>query len=286
MTGSDKPKRAGVMGWPIGHSLSPRIHDFWLTELNIDGTYEPLAVAPENLAQELRALPEKGFAGVNLTIPHKEAAMAILDNVDDLAKRIGAVNTVEVAGDGSLAGTNTDAFGFIENVSAGAPEWRGDGGAAVVLGAGGAARAVVCALLDEGAPEIRLVNRTRANAEKLAQDIGGPIQVIGWAGRSEALGGAKILVNTTSLGMTGQPPLEIVLNDLPNDAVVNDIVYAPLETALLKGARARGNIGVDGLGMLLHQARRGFAIWFGGDPKVTPELRAHVLAHVLAGPDT
>jgi shikimate dehydrogenase len=270
--------RAGVMGWPVEHSRSPLLHGYWLKQHGIDGEYALLPVRPEDLAASLRGLGARGFAGCNLTVPHKQAALAIIDQVDTVAARIGAVNTVIVRRDGALEGRNTDAFGFRENLRAAQPAWRASAGPAVVLGAGGAARAVVAALLDDGAPEIRLVNRSRDHADALASALGGPIRVIDWKGRDAALAGATLLVNTTSLGMTGQPPLDLVLDSLLKTAIVNDIVYAPLETPLLRAARRRGNAVVDGLGMLLHQARPAFAAWFGVMPEVTLALRQAVVA--------
>jgi shikimate dehydrogenase len=267
---------AGVMGWPVKHSRSPRLHGFWLEKHGIDGAYVPLAVRPEELPAALRALPVLGFAGANLTVPHKELAVPVIDHLEPLARRIGAANTIVVRDDGSLAGSNTDAFGFIESIRAGAPGWRPGDRPAVVVGAGGAARAVIVALLDEGARTIRLVNRTKDRAARLAEEFGAKAYGLGdW---KAALDGAGLLVNTTTQGMTGEPPLDIDLASLPTDAVVNDIVYVPLETPLLAAARRRGNRVVDGLGMLLHQARPGFRAWFGVDPEVTPELRAHVAA--------
>lgn len=266
---------AGVMGWPVGHSRSPRLHGYWLDAYGIDGAYLPLPVAPEHIETALRALPLLGFAGVNLTVPHKEAALGVVDRVDALARRIGAVNTVVVAADGTLDGTNTDAFGFTENLRAGAPDWE-PSRAAVVLGAGGAARAVCVGLADAGVAEIRLANRTATRATRLADELSG-IQPVAWEARGDALDGAGLLVNTTTLGMTGAPLLDIALDALAGDAVVTDIVYAPLETPLLAAARARGNVTVDGLGMLLHQARPGFAAWFGHEPDITDALRAFVL---------
>ncbi len=273
MTLSGKAKLAGVIGWPVAHSRSPRLHGFWLEAYGIDGAYLPLAVKPEDFETVLRALPKMGFSGVNVTVPHKEAALACCDTVDDPARRIGAVNTIVVEPSGALHGSNTDAYGFIENLGAGVPD-----APAVLLGAGGAARAVAVALLDAGAPALRLVNRTHARAEALASDLADArISVGDWGDWTTCLAGAGLLVNGTSLGMEGQPPLEIALDALPADAVVNDIVYTPLETPLLANARRRGNRAVDGLGMLLHQARPGFAAWFGVDPAVTDELRDHVL---------
>jgi shikimate dehydrogenase len=275
---SGAAKLAGVMGWPVAHSRSPALHGFWLAEHRIDGAYVPLAVAPDNLRRCLEALPALGFAGCNLTIPHKEAALAIVDEIDPSARRAGAVNLIVVDPSGRLVGRNTDMFGFREALREGAPQWRATAGPAVVIGAGGAARAVVAVLIDEGASEIRVVNRTPSRAAALTRELGGAARGVPWDERAGALGGAALLVNTTSLGMEGQPPLELPLDALPREAVVADIVYAPLETPLLKAARARGNRAVDGLGMLLHQGRPAFAAWFGVMPEVTPALRRAVLA--------
>lgn len=277
MTISGKAKLAGVMGWPIGHSRSPRLHGYWLDRYGVDGAYVPLAVAPERAEQAIRALPALGFRGCNVTVPLKEIAFRTVDRLDATARRMGAVNTIVVGEDGTLSGGNTDGFGFLENLKAGCADWSAELGPAVVIGAGGAARAVVVALLDAGAPEIRLVNRTVARAEELAADIGGPIKVVEWVSRETALDGAAVLVNTTTQGMTGHPPLDLDLRRLPSEAVVNDIVYVPLETPLLASARLRGNRVVGGVGMLLHQARPGFKAWFGVEPDVTPELTRFVL---------
>ena len=274
MTISARARLAGVMGWPVAHSLSPRLHNYWLDAYGIDGAYVPLPVAPEHFAEALRALGHLSFAGVNVTVPHKEAAFAACDEVDAAAKRIGAVNMISFAG-GKILGRNTDGYGFRESLRAGAPSWSGKGRKAVVLGAGGGARAVVAALRDEGA-EVTVLNRTRARAEALARDIGG---IAGdWAARGAALADAALLVNTTVLGMQGKNALDIDLAALPRSALVADIVYVPLETPLLAAARRRGNVAIDGLGMLLHQARPAFAAWFGREPEVTPALRDHVLA--------
>ena len=268
--------RAGVMGWPVGHSLSPRLHGYWLQELGIDGTYEALPVDSENFPCELKSLAEKGFRGVNVTVPHKEAALAAVDEADGQARRIGAVNTVVVQDDGTLSGSNTDGFGFSENLRSGHEGWSAAAGPAVMIGAGGAARAIAAALVDGGAPELRLINRTPSKAHAVARDIGGPIEVIPWEERDQVLGGAALLVNATTLGMGGGQPLALDLTALPADALVTDIVYTPLATPLLEDAAARGNPAVDGLGMLLHQARPGFAAWFGVEPRVTDALRTHV----------
>jgi shikimate dehydrogenase len=265
------------MGWPVGHSLSPRLHGFWLAAYGIDGAYVPFAVAPGSLPAAIAALPALGLAGANLTVPHKEAAMALIDSCDDTARRIGAINTIVVGSDGMRHGFNTDGFGFVQSVGQGAPGWSAGDGPAVVIGAGGAARAICVALQDAGVPEIRVVNRTAERAARLVAEFGAPLRALSWKDRGAALEGAALLVNTTTLGMTGQPALELVLDALPREAVVTDIVYAPLMTGMLRAASARGNRIVDGLGMLLHQGRPGFAAWFGHDPAVTPALRRHVL---------
>ena len=276
---------AGIMGWPVAHSRSPLLHGFWLDETGTDGAYVPLPVRPERIEQALRALPALGFRGCNLTIPHKQTALHIADWVEPLARRIGAVNTIVVAPDGTLAASNTDIFGFRENLREAAPHWDPAAGPAVILGAGGSARAVVAALTDAGVAEIRIVNRTLARAEILARDLGMSatrITVHPWSEVRNAQRHAGLLVNTTSLGMTGEPPLVLDLS-LPPTAPVVDIVYVPLETDLLSAARRRGNPTVDGLGMLLHQGRPGFEAWFGAVVRVTPELRAAIVA-TLAPP--
>lgn len=274
--------RAGVIGWPVGHSLSPRLHAYWLDQYGIDGVYEAIAVEPENLAAFLNGLKNGVLVGVNVTIPHKQAVLAGLDTVTEQAGRIGAVNTIIIDGNGKLQGSNTDGFGFLENLTAAYPGFAAAAGPAVVLGAGGAARAVVAALADAGAPEVRLLNRTREKADNVAADLGGAaagaVRTLDWGDRDAALDAAALLVNTTSLGMVGQAALELSLDALPASALVNDIVYAPLETELLKAAAARGNPTVDGLGMLLHQARPAFEAFFGVSPEVTDELRRYMLA--------
>ncbi|MDH5189328.1 MAG: shikimate dehydrogenase [Rhodospirillaceae bacterium] len=277
----EKIKKAGVIGWPVDHSLSPLVHGFWLDHFKINGTYERIAVEPKKLERELLGLGQNGFVGVNITVPHKEAALKIVDETDETAARIGAVNTIVVKDGGKLFGLNTDGFGFIENLKAGAPDFNFSKSPAVVLGAGGAARSVIGALLNAGTPEVRIINRSGARAEALAMDLApfwdGDIAIVPWDHRAAALAEAGLLVNTTTLGMKGQPELEISLDRLDPDAVVNDIVYNPLETKLLKNAKERSNVTVDGIGMLLHQARPGFKLWFGMDAKVNDELRAHVL---------
>ncbi|MBT4044165.1 MAG: shikimate dehydrogenase [Rhodospirillaceae bacterium] len=273
---------AGVAGWPIAHSRSPRLHNFWLQAYAIDGAYLPLAIKPEDFETAVRALPKLGFAGCNVTMPHKEAALRAVDRVDGVAQRIGAVNTIVVADDGSLDGSNTDAFGFLQALQEGAPELDMAQGRAVLIGAGGAAKAIAVALLDAGVAEVQVLNRTEARAHALAEalaDTGGTGVTVGaWADRAACLADAGLLVNSTTQGMQGQPALDLILDDLAPDAVVMDAVYTPLITPLLSSARARGNAIVDGLGMLLHQARPGFAAWFGREPVVNQALRDHILA--------
>ena len=263
---------AGVMGFPIMHSRSPVLHNFWMEKHGLIGRYVPLAVRPDGLQAALRALPALGFAGCNLTIPHKVDAMALVDRTDAACKRIGAINCVTVEKDGSLSGTNNDGFGYIAAILQSKPDWRADAGPIVVMGAGGGARAVVVALADRGAREIRLLNRTDSRAMLLAEDLGAPIKATPWSQRADALEGAAMLVNTTSQGMAGQPALQIVLDRLPKTALVSDIVYIPKITPLLADAIKRGNPVAGGLGMLLNQARPAFKSWFGIMPDVTPEL--------------
>ncbi len=271
---------AGVMGWPVMHSRSPKLHNYWLAQHGLIGAYVPLAIKEAGLEKALRALPALGFAGCNLTIPHKEQAMKIVDHLDPVAKRIGAMNCVIVGADGSLSGTNNDGFGYIASIREAKPDWRADAGPITVLGAGGAARAVLVSLIDEGATEIRLTNRTASRAEDLARELGGPIKTVAWNDRHDALQGAAMVINTTSQGMVGQPDMDLKLDLLPKTALVSDIVYIPLETPLLSAARQRGNTTVNGLGMLLHQARPAFKAWFGVMPDVTPELRAMIEATI------
>jgi shikimate dehydrogenase len=283
---SGTTRLAGIMGWPVTHSRSPALHGFWLNQNGIDGAYVPLAVRAEHIERALRALPVLGFRGCNLTIPHKQAALSVVDRVEPLAQRIGAVNTIIISPDGSLEGRNTDAFGFCENLRETVPKWNPVAGPAVILGAGGAARAIVAALADTGVSEIRLVNRTVAHAATLARDLLTPkvaITVHSWDEASKAQRQAGLLVNATSLGMVGEPPLMLDLSSLPMSAPVVDIVYVPLETRLLANARQRGHPVVDGLGMLLHQGRPGFEAWFGAPVQVTQELRSAMLA-TLAPP--
>jgi shikimate dehydrogenase len=270
---------AGVMGWPIGHSRSPVLHGHWLARHGIAGAYVPLLVEPRNLEQALRALPALGFAGCNLTIPHKEPAIALLDHIDPGAQRIRSVNTIVVGEDGSLGGSSTDGFGFIENLRATVPAWCAAAGPAALIGAGGSARAIAAALADAGVPEICVTNRSEQRAAALVEEFGPPLRFCPWRSRVDALAGVTLVVNSTSQGMVGEAPLELPLDALSPTAVVADIVYVPLETPLLAAARAQGNPTVDGLGMLLHQARPGFAAWYGGVmPDVDDALRSAVLA--------
>jgi len=271
-----KARKAGVIGYPVAHSRSPRLHGFWLDRHGIDGCYLPLPVAPEAFTRAVHALRDLGFAGANVTIPHKEAAFALCDSVDAVGHRAGSINTLVFASDGTITGTSTDGFGFLESLAEQAPDYRPSQGPAVILGAGGAVRSVAAALLDAGCPRLILVNRSPARAEALAHDLGGPIEVATMPPLAEA----SLLVNGTSLGMQGQPLLLIDLAPLPPHAVVADLVYVPLETPLLAAARARGLRAVDGLGMLLHQARPGFSAWFGVEPQVDAALRAFVAADI------
>jgi shikimate dehydrogenase len=267
--------KAGIIGWPVGHSLSPRLHGYWLKKYGIDGSYEALPVAPEKLAKTLDELPKQKFRGVNLTIPHKEMALMSMDELDPTARRIGSVNTVVVRADGSLEGRNTDAFGFTQNLLAAGVDVQA--GPATVLGAGGSARAVVMALQDMGIEEIRLVNRNLERAQNLKQRFGGNIEIFSWDRARSAMEDSMLLVNATSLGMQGQPPLDVPIDGLARKAAVTDLVYAPLITGLLQRALKREHKVVDGLGMLLHQARPAFEAFFGRDPEVTDDLRRFVL---------
>jgi shikimate dehydrogenase len=274
MSTRDRFLLAGVMGWPIMHSRSPLLHNHWFETLGVAGRYVPLAIRPEGLDAALHALHPLGFAGCNLTLPHKQPAMTIVDEVDAVARAIGAISCVIVRENGSLLGTNNDCIGFIDSLRHTFSDWRADAGPAVVLGAGGGARAVCHALAREGAREIRVVNRTFARAKKLADDFGAPLQAVPWEAREDALADAAMAVNTTSQGMSGQPALDITLTQLSRRALVCDIIYIPRETPFLAAARARGNPTINGLGMLLHQAPPAWRAWFGIAPKVTPELRA------------
>ncbi len=262
------------------HSRSPMMHNYWFKTHNLAGTYLPLAVEPDSIGAALKALQPLGFAGCNLTIPHKETAMAFMDEIDPMAKRIGAISCVVVRKDGSLKGSNNDGYGYINGILEEVPDWKADAGPIVVMGAGGGARAVTLSLADRGAKEIRIINRSHDRAEGLAREFGAPMKAIAWEDRHAALEDAAMVVNTTSQGMVGQTALDLSLAKLPKHALVSDIVYIPKETPLLKEARERGNKTVNGLGMLLHQGRPAFRDWFGIEPKVTPELRAMMEATI------
>lgn len=268
---------AGVIGWPVKHSKSPLIHNHWCVKYGVDAAYLPLPVPPESLPTVIPALPHMGCVGVNLTIPHKELVLAQVQQLDSFAQRIGAVNTLVIK-DGALLGYNTDAYGFWQNLESSVNGIKR--GAAFVVGAGGAARAVVAALDDAGFAPIYIMNRTREKAEAL-RSISAQVKAVGWSTNPAELASCSLLVNTTSLGMQGQPPLELALDALSSDALVTDIVYTPLQTPLLQDASTRGLQIVDGLGMLLYQAQKAFELWFGILPDVTEKLRAMVLGEPL-----
>lgn len=268
---------AGVIGSPIAHSRSPQLHRHWLQSLGIKGFYIPMDVSRDNLADVIRTLPKMGFVGVNITVPHKEQVMSIADMITDRATLIGAANTLIFRKDGKIHADNTDGYGFIENLRQGAPNWNPRSGPAVVLGAGGAARAVVASLSDAGVPEIILTNRTRVRAEKLKEDFGQRVRVIDWVQAGNVIDDVALVVNTTSLGMDGSPELRVPLDGLNKNTVVTDLVYAPLKTHLLETAEQAGSTVVDGLGMLLHQAVPAFERWFGVRPTVDAATRAAVL---------
>src|SRR5262245_24104083 len=272
-------RAACVIGWPIRHSRSPLIHGYWINKHRLNADYRPEAVAPEAFADFIRNLPAHGYVGANITIPHKEMALE-LSEPDDRARAVGASNTLWFDS-GRLRSTNTDVEGFTANLDAAVPGWELRGGEAVVLGAGGSARAVVYGLIERGIAKINVVNRTLDRAEALRERFGAAVHPASWTALQRLLSRASLLVNTTSLGMTGQPPLEIDLGSLPRQAVVTDLVYAPLETPLLAAARNNGHPVADGLGMLLHQAVRGFQLWFGVRPEVTPELRFLIEADLI-----
>lgn len=274
------PVKAAVIGHPVAHSKSPLIHNHWIAQYGLSGSYEAIDIAPENLEHGVREIVERGYAGFNVTVPHKSAILSLCAQKSETAGRIGAANTISVRKDGTLYADNTDIFGFIENIRQRAPEFDFSSGPSVILGAGGAARAAVEGLFQQGCPEIILHNRTKSRAEEIAKSARFPdrICVQEWSARETSLKDAALLVNTTTLGMKGQTPLEISLDALDRKAPVVDIVYAPLETDLLKAARARGNPVVTGIGMLLHQARPAFAAWFGIMPDISDDLLKKVLS--------
>ncbi|MEO8847427.1 MAG: shikimate dehydrogenase [Casimicrobiaceae bacterium] len=269
---------AGLLGWPVAHSRSPVIHNHWLAHYNIPGRYVLFGVPPDNLEVAVRGIAALGLRGCNVTTPHKQAIFPLLDRVDDLARKIGAINTVVVEKDGSLTGFNNDGNGFILSLRDADPDWRPDSGPIAVLGAGGAGRAVVASLAAQGAREIRLLNRSLDKAREIADAVGTVVRVLPWYERADALDGVALLANATVLGMTGKPPLDIVLDCLPASALVGDLIYIPPETPLLAAARKRGNITVNGIGLLLNQARPAFNAWFGVMPEITPALRQAIAA--------
>jgi len=278
MIADNSPALAGVVGWPIAHSKSPLIHGHWLHRYNISGYYIPIGLRPENFETAIRSMPKLGFKGVNITIPYKETILPLATTISDRAALIGAANTIVFRANGGIHADNTDGYGFIQNIRQYAPDWRGNTGPALVLGAGGASRAVLSALLDEGVPEVRLTNRTRHRAEILKDQFGARVTIVDWAKKNDACDGIATLVNTTALGMEGQPPLTIRLDAAPQSCLVTDIVYTPLKTDLLMQAESHGMRWVDGLGMLLHQAVPGFESWFDIRPTVDSELRDHILS--------
>ena len=275
---TDKVKLAGVIGQPIAHIRSPQLHGHWLKKYGISGHYIPMDVAQSDLKTVLETLPKMGFQGVNVTLPHKEAVLELADSVTDRAALIGAANTLTFTADGRIQADNTDGVGFLANIRDYVPEWSAKSGPCVVFGAGGASRAIIAALSQAGAPVIRVTNRTRARSDALKDHFGAKIEVIDWVQAGNVLGDASLLVNTTSLGMQGKSALRVPLDGLRPETVVTDIVYTPLETELLRTAKAIGCRTVDGLGMLLHQAAPGFERWFGTAPEVDMELRKAVLA--------
>ena len=264
---------AGVVGWPISHSFSPLMHNYWIKQNKCIGLYLPLAVQPSGLATALSVLKPLGFSGCNVTIPHKQMALKIVDEVDETANTIGAISCITVKKNGSLLGTNNDWYGFVTNLKYKYPGWRADTGPAVVIGAGGASRAVCYGLMHEGVKEIRLVNRTLYSADLLASQLGTSIKPLPWETRHKALEGVTIVVNTTSQGMIGQPALNLSLDHLPKNAIAADIIYTPLETPFLTMAKKRGNPTLNGIGMLLYQGIPAWKQWFNIEPTVSLELR-------------
>jgi shikimate dehydrogenase len=270
--------RAGVIGNPISHSLSPKLHGHWLRRYGIDGSYDALQVTEDALERTLRSLPAQGYVGVNVTLPHKVAVLQIADQLTDRATLIGAANTLTFKDDGRIFADNTDGYGFLENLRQGAPGWDAKSGPALVFGAGGAARAVIVSLIEAGVPEIILTNRTRPKAESLRADFGARIRIVDWVQAGTVLSDAATVVNTTSLGMKGGQEFRVPLDALRSGTVVTDIVYTPLRTKFLDAAAEKGCVTVDGLGMLLHQGVPGFERWFGKRPEVDDDLRRAILS--------
>jgi shikimate dehydrogenase len=267
-----------ILGYPIHHSKSPRMHGYWLDQAGVLGYYVPLEIHPDNFEDALKNMPKQGFRGANVTIPHKERALEIADYVSERAKRIGAANTLYFDADGKIHADNTDGYGFITNLKKGAPEWNAKAGPALVLGAGGAARAILDALITEETPKLYLTNRTKERAQALASEFGDTVEVLDWDNKNAVVSEVKTLINTTSLGMNGKGDLGLDFSQLTSAITVTDIVYTPLETDLLKHAKQRGCTCVDGLGMLIYQGIPGFSNWFGVAPKVTDELRELLLS--------
>jgi shikimate dehydrogenase len=272
MSTSNEFGLAGIIGMPVAHSRSPTIHNFWLKALDIRGAYLPLAVRAERLQQALPGLVALGFRGCNVTMPHKQTAMALLDRVNETSRRIGAVNTIVVEEDGTLSGFNNDGNGFVQSLRDVKPDWKADGGPILMLGAGGSSRAVVVALLENGAKQIRIANRTPEKAEAISKEFGAAVSTVAWADRHAAVADIALLVNCTDQGMIGKPALDINLAKLASATLVADLIYTPLETPFLAQARERGCVTVNGLGLLLNQARFAFKAWFGVFPEITPDL--------------
>ena len=268
---------AGVIGFPVQHSKSPLLHNYWIRKYRLNAYYVPLEVSRLDFSEVINTLPKMGFRGVNITIPHKESALEYCHGVSDRAALIGAANTLRFGSDGSIFADNTDGYGFSQNIKECIPAWRASSGPALVIGAGGASRAVIHALLEEGVPEVFLVNRTKDRAEFLRKEFGAKVVVHDWFALDSILSDALTVVNTSALGMTGKPDLEIKIENLRSGAVVNDLVYTPLHTKFLKDAAANGCHAVDGLGMLIHQAAASFEIWFGIHPEVDIDLREHLI---------
>jgi shikimate dehydrogenase len=277
-TASNDFALAGIIGWPVAQSRSPVIQNYWLREHDIAGRYVPLPVPEDKLERAVRGLAVLGFRGCNVTMPHKQTIMPLLDHIDPMARRIGAINTVVAQADGSLRGFNNDGVGFLQSIYDARPGWSPGSGPILILGAGGAARAVAVALIEAGAHEIKVVNRTPGRAEDLAAEIGGPIVPLPWEHRDDAMADVGLLVNATNQGMVGKPPLDVSLARLPEEAIVGDLIYTPPETPILAAARERGNLTVNGLGLLLNQARLAFEAWFGVRPQITPGLLKAVAA--------
>jgi len=269
---------AGVMGWPIAQSRSPIIHNYWIKKYSLNGRYVPLAVRPEWLTDAIRGLPALGFRGCNLTMPHKQLAMKMVDSLTETAKRIGAINCIVVGDDGKMSGTNNDGNGYALSVQEAAPKWNPSDGPITILGAGGAARAIIVAMLERGAKDILLINRTFERAQALAKDFGPVIKPIAWEKRNDVIADIALLTNATNQGMLGKPALDILLDKLSRKTLVSDLIYAPPETPFLSAAKKRGNITINGLGILLHQARPAFQAWFGILPELTSDLRATIMA--------